>query len=357
MDNDGKKDIVAFGVWGVYIYYSTGIAFEVPLGISAVPVQNFGYGHNFRNTHIRTTADMDNNGFKDIVGIRYDGVYVALNNGNYTFEPVRRWTTNFSGWTPGVHPQFITDINCDGSSDIAGFGDAGLYTALSNTTSFNQTAKIWGYMGAKQGWRANNIRLLKDINNDGCPDIIGFGYDSVFISLNDGTGNFQTTPPYFTGLDGEFGSKTWNTSQHNRFIADVLDDPTTTEDDNLPDIIGFHERDVIVSQNMGNGLFADPVTIIENRFTTFNGWVGYKGIHDINNDGCNDIVSTSQYAIHVAFMDCESVTHFDIFETNYATRSGWNSNHSVFFGDVTGNNKPDIVGFPSYGVTVTPNPF
>jgi len=39
------------------------------------------------------------------------------------------------GWRVEKHPRFLADVTGDGHADIVGFGDAGVYVALSNATA------------------------------------------------------------------------------------------------------------------------------------------------------------------------------------------------------------------------------
>jgi hypothetical protein len=54
----------------------------------------------------------------DIVGFGGAGVYVALSNGDGSFQPIQRVIDNFAydagGWRVDRHPRFLADITGDG---------------------------------------------------------------------------------------------------------------------------------------------------------------------------------------------------------------------------------------------------
>jgi hypothetical protein len=42
-----------------------------------------------------------------------------------------------------------------------------------------------------QGWRVDqHVRIVRDLNGDGLADVIGFGNDNVYMSLNQGSNGF-----------------------------------------------------------------------------------------------------------------------------------------------------------------------
>ena len=74
----------------------------------------------------RLTGD----GGADIVGFGDTGVWTALSNGDGTFAAPRVVLADFGaeagGWQVDKHPRFLADITGDGRADIVGFGDAGV---------------------------------------------------------------------------------------------------------------------------------------------------------------------------------------------------------------------------------------
>src|SRR5438270_11188995 len=68
----------------------------------------------------------------DLVGFGDSGVWTALSNGDGTFRGPHFVVNNFGidqGWQVAKHPRFMADITGDGKADIVGFGDAGVWVA------------------------------------------------------------------------------------------------------------------------------------------------------------------------------------------------------------------------------------
>src|SRR5690606_39347224 len=100
-----------------------------------VPVlQDFGFeaGGWRVEKHPRMLADLRGIGRADIVGFGDDGVYVALSNGDgtFAFQPVpvlRDFGFEAGGWRVEKHPRFLANLTGTGGADIVGFGDAGVW--------------------------------------------------------------------------------------------------------------------------------------------------------------------------------------------------------------------------------------
>ena len=155
-------------------------------------VDNFGVqaGGWLVESHPRFLADITGDGRADIIGFGNKGVYVALNNGDGTFQQVKRVVDNFGvqagGWLVESHPRFLADITGDGRADIVGFGNAGVYVTLNNGDgTFQQVRKAVDNFGVQAGgWLVeSHPRFLADITGDGRADIIGFGNKGVYVAL------------------------------------------------------------------------------------------------------------------------------------------------------------------------------
>ncbi|WP_162180451.1 FG-GAP repeat domain-containing protein, partial [Methylocapsa aurea] len=90
------------------------------------------------------------------------------------------------------HVRLVADINSDGKADIIGFGDDGVWTALSaGDGGFAPEKFVLANIGFNQGWRPDkHVRLVADLNNDRRADIVGFGDDGVWTALSAGDGGF-----------------------------------------------------------------------------------------------------------------------------------------------------------------------
>ena len=98
-----------------------------------------------------------------------------------------------TGWRVDKHPRFVADLTGDGRADILGFGDDGVWVALGNGDGSFQPARfVLAELGFNQGWRVeNHPRFVADLTGDGRADIIGFGDDGVWVALGNGDGSFQ----------------------------------------------------------------------------------------------------------------------------------------------------------------------
>ena len=161
MKGQGRADIVGFGDAGVYIAFNNGdgtFSF-VPLPV----IDDFGYeaGDWRVDKHPRVLADLRGNGRADIIGFGDAGVYVALSNGDGTFsytpQPVINDFCYDTGWRVDKHPRFVADVTGNGFADIVGFGDAGVYIAFGNgdgTFSFTPQPVIDDFC-YDTGWRVD----------------------------------------------------------------------------------------------------------------------------------------------------------------------------------------------------------
>jgi hypothetical protein len=141
--------------------------------------------------HPRFLADVTGDGRADVVGFGNAGVYIARSKGDGTFQPVQRVIDNFGynagGWRVEKHPRFLADVTGDGRADVVGFGNAGVYIALSNGDgTFQPVRRVIDNFGAEAGgWQVErHPRFLADITGDGRADIIGFGNRGVYITTN-----------------------------------------------------------------------------------------------------------------------------------------------------------------------------
>ncbi len=241
---DGKADIIGFGNDGVWVALANGDGtFQEP----KLVLNNLGYNQGWRvDQNPRFVADVTGGGKADIIGFGNDGVWVALANGDGTFQQAKLVLADFDpnqGWQGARHPRMMGDLNGDRRDDIVGFGDAGVYSALSNGNgSFAAAAFILAEMGYNQGWRIeNHPRFAADVTGDGKADIVGFGDDGVWVSVTGGSGAKLV-------LAGFCYNQGWRVPFHPRYLADL-------NGDRKADIIGFGDAGVWVALSNGDGTF------------------------------------------------------------------------------------------------------
>ncbi|NUT01790.1 MAG: matrixin family metalloprotease, partial [Sphingomonas sp.] len=136
VNGDTRADIVAFGEGGTYV--ALGQA-NGTFGAPIIATGEFGRstpagGWTSNDVYYREMADVNNDGRADIVGFGQSAVYVALGQANGTFAASQVVSGNFGsgpeagGWgSQDTFPRHLADINNDGFVDLVGFGASGVY--------------------------------------------------------------------------------------------------------------------------------------------------------------------------------------------------------------------------------------
>jgi hypothetical protein len=256
IDNDGDMDLVFFGDGGAYTMKAEGNSYLARQWL----MTEFGGQQAWRKErHVRVVANVDSTPEKDFIGFFNDGVYVSRNLGanslgdwEYTY-PVKVIGNNMfgynGGWRVDKHPRYVVDITGDNCADIVGFGDAGVWTAVSSCDgSFHPFGFVLAQYGANAGaggWiSADYPRLMGDINQDGKADIIGFAESGVWVSLATGNGLFAAGSQVIPGF-GTWGG--WYASNTIRTLHDV-------DGDGDMDVVGFGPDGVYVAEAAGGTL-------------------------------------------------------------------------------------------------------
>ena len=356
LTGDRRADIVGFGETGVWTALGNGDGtFEPPRVVLADFGQEAG---GWRvDAHPRFLADLRGIGRSDIVGFGDAGVYIALSNGDGTFGPVRFVLDDFGfeagGWQVDRHPRFLADITGDGRSDIVGFGDAGVYVALGNGDgTFGPVRLVVDDFGFEAGgWQVDrHPRLLADITGDGRSDIVGFGDAGVYVALSNGDGTFA--PVRFVVPD--FGYDTgWRVERHPRLLGDLRRTGRC-------DIVGFGDAGVYVALANGDGTFSfQAQTVVPDFGYEAGGWRVDKHprlLADITGDGRSDVVGFGDAGVYVAYSNGDGTFAFDpvpVVEDFGYDAGDWRvEKHPRFLADLRGNRRADIVGFGDAGVYV-----
>src|SRR5262249_13716038 len=186
----------------------------------------------------------------DIIGFSSAGVYESLATGNGdfmapTFE-LAAFGTMAGGWSSdSTCPRRLADVNGDGSADIVGFGQAGVYVSLATGRGHlaMPTFELAAFCVSAGDWTSNDLfpRTLADANADGMADIVGFGQAGAYVSLATGGGHFAA--PKLGLPDFGAGAGGWSSDNiYPRVVADI-----TAE--GKADIVGFSQAGVYVSQS------------------------------------------------------------------------------------------------------------
>ncbi len=291
INGDGKQDIVGFGIHGVWIALSTGAGF----GPIQFAVADFGYNQGWRvSKHVRTMADVNGDGRQDIVGFGEDGVWIALSTGA-GFGPLQLGMTDFGynqGWRVSDHVRAMADVNGDGRQDIVGFGIHGVWIALSTGAGFGPMQFGISYFGYNQGWRVSkHVRTMADINGDGRQDIVGFGDDGVRFALSTGVG-FNAAQLALS----DFGyNQGWRIDRHPRFVADL-------NADGYLDIVGYGEKAVYRALGGPGGFVGNRMILrtLTAKYSALPPALTPRLLGNVNNDGMQDLVVFTQDLIMVA---------------------------------------------------------
>lgn len=236
----------------------------------------------------RFVTDLTGDGCADIVGFRNEGVWVALNKGNGTFQNPKLVLKDFGydqGWRVDRHPRFVVDLTGDGKADLIGFGDDWVWVAFNNGDgTFSSPKNVTDLGTFNTGWRVDqHPRFVVDLTGDGRADIIGFGMEKVWVALNNGDGTFRAPTPVLDDLVYNSG---WRVDQHPRFVVDLTGDGKA-------DIIGFGQKGVLTALNNGDGTFGVAKVGLEVSFSFEQGWrvdQHLRLLADLNGDGKADII-------------------------------------------------------------------
>ncbi|EJO9866296.1 TPA: RHS repeat-associated core domain-containing protein [Vibrio vulnificus] len=301
VNGDGKADIVGFANAGIYVSLSEGKTFKQGTLWSNAYGASGGWTVQ---AHERMLADVNGDGFNDVVGFAHQGVYVSLSDGK-TFSEPKLWISQFGnnqGWSNTYHIRTVADINGDGMADVVGFSHQGVNIALSTGNSFVDQGKdsLWleGF-GYSQGWtKEHHIRQVKDVNGDGLADIIGFSHSGVKVSLS--TGISLSGESLWSDHFG-YAAGGWRLGDHPRTLSDV-------NGDSIPDIIGFANDRVLTSLSLETG-FATREEGIRAYGTRAGSWVPGRDLRlsiDINADNKSDIIGAKEDGIYTAVSDFSS---------------------------------------------------
>ena len=167
IDNDGRPDIVALGNASIYVVLNTSAAGTIRFADKQVWGSDFisaeGWadarrigGVDWFNVHPRYLADVNVDGYKDIVGYAGAGAAIGINllgvDGTRAFAEVSvvapafspnaaEWQQDYSCPSTGTcregFPRMVGDVNGDGRADLVGFDQTGVvYQPIPYVTQF-----------------------------------------------------------------------------------------------------------------------------------------------------------------------------------------------------------------------------
>jgi hypothetical protein len=249
---NGRLDIVGCHDDGVWISLQDEEGTFAPLSDEPA-LRAFGHGEKAggwsADRHPRFLADTTGNGRLDIVGCHDDGVWISLQDEDGVFAEPLYVVDDFGtdqGWASAEeHPRFLLSTTGDGATDIIGFGPHGVVVARGLADGTCETPKlVLNDFGTAQGWTATkHLRFLADVTGDGTPDIVGFGDEGVWVAHNRGDGTFEQAQLVCRGFGYNDDAGAWRVGHHPRFLADITGDGRV-------DIIGFGGPGVYVARSL-----------------------------------------------------------------------------------------------------------
>jgi hypothetical protein len=125
-------------------------------------------------------ADVNGDGFADMVAYTLNYTLVALSTGNGTFLPFQTWMpTPFDSLLGEPLQTFLADVNGDGLADLVGSLGTDTFVATSGGTSFNLPS-LWQT-------DSGGLTALADVNGDGFADALFYGpINLVSLSMPSG---------------------------------------------------------------------------------------------------------------------------------------------------------------------------
>lgn len=191
-DRDGRPDLFAFTDAGLRVLtWRDGRL--VDAGASEIVLPQFGLSQGWRfDRHPREVADVNGDGFPDVVGFGNDAVHVSLGHG-FRFDAPAAWTHEMTANAPGApfgienHLRQLADMNGDGLPDLVGFHRDGVLVALGTGEGFAPATRWLDDLGTSQGWTSTaQLRTVTDVDGDGFADFVGISASRVRVILGRG---------------------------------------------------------------------------------------------------------------------------------------------------------------------------
>ena len=199
INGDGMADVCGRGQAGIYCELSTGGGFgALYLAQGAFADAN---GSNLANYYASLRfADVNGDGKPDICDRGQAGIYCVLNAGGGAFGGLQLWDSIFSDANGYNLPQYgntvmFADINGDRKADVCVRGLFGIWCELSTGTVFGPPFLAQSDFSDIHGWGTSDYYSslrFADVNGDGTPDVCGRGQAGIYCALN--AKNERSTP-------------------------------------------------------------------------------------------------------------------------------------------------------------------
>lgn len=302
-NGDGHVDLIGFGDHSVYVSYGNSkMEFAAGKTITTAEFTN-KQGWN-SEVNERFVIDLNGDNRVDLAGFHKFGLAVSyqLPNGTLQKREIAKGSESFGNgnhWSAEKHERTLADVNNDGYMDIIGFGDANTYIALGTKYgTFGKGIALYDFCTKKEWDDKKHERLVADVNNDGKKDLVGFGNGAVWSAFGNGDGTFRKTVKIFNNFSAEQG---YNTTVHERQIGDI-------NADGKQDLIAFADKKIYVALGKGNGIFgeAQPAAVVMNANSGWRSDKHNRWAIDMNNDNKVDFVGFGDKGVTIAFSKSSS---------------------------------------------------
>src|SRR5262245_8827663 len=307
------------------------------------------------------------------------GAFLNAFTGTYTVELHQVAATRFqaphfglASFAPGAggwssedqYPRLVGNADGDDTGDIIGFGASGVFVSLgTGLGNFAAPQFKLAAFSAAQGWTSQDQypRQFSDVNGDFRSDIVGFGAQGVFVSLQGPPFNGDFTAPQLK-LAAFSPAQGWTSQDlYPRFLTPdrIQAGDNTSNDlnnDNRADIVGFGANGVYTSLATGGGNFAAPQFKLA-AFSPAQGWTSEnqypRELADVNGDHLTDIVGFGAAGVFVALnTGGGNFANPILASTAFGAAGGWTSQdlYPRLLADVNNDGRADIVAFGASNV-------
>lgn len=180
IDKDGFLDFVENrvdpenGKYSVKCHFNSGCG---SFDFVEIPITVHDFNPVESSFSIMAVADMDNDGYHDIIAMKnYNTVMILLNNTNSAFDRIVEVSLPYR-----ADRIFNLDFDNNGHMDIAAYGGVGIERYLQVIYFYDN----WNYepgLCQKTNYSMYDYNYFVDLNNDGAPDIANHYYPDAIIN-------------------------------------------------------------------------------------------------------------------------------------------------------------------------------